>query len=308
MLKFIIRRVLAMIPTILLVIFIVFFITNIIPGDPGRTILGIKGSAKEVALINEELGIDDPLLIKYVNYLKGVIVGDFGTSYISRVSVLDEISKKFPETFKLAVIATVVTAIFAIPIGIISATKQHSLLDATIVISSLGLASIPGFWLAIVLIMIFSLNLGWLPTSGIGSIKHYILPIATLSLPAIGFLSRMVRATMLEVLLQDYIRTAKAKGATRRQIIFKHALKNVLIPAVTILGFGFSGMLSGAIITEMIFGLPGIGQIVLNAVRMNNVPVVLGSTILLSVSFMLVILAMDIIYMLIDPRIRKQYI
>lgn len=306
--KFLLHRVLTIIPTLLFVIFVVFFICNIAPSDPARIILGRQAPQEAIDALNEKLGVHDPVMVKYVNYLKNIAKGDFGKSYLTQKPVLTTIVEKIPETFKIAVIGTILIGIIGIPLGIISAIKQYSLLDTTFVVSSLTIASVPGFWLSIMLILVFSLKLGWFPTSGIGSWKHYVLPLFALALPTSAGVLRMTRATMLEVMIQDYIKTAKAKGAKKGRIIVKHALRNALIPAVTMLGLVFADLMSGALIVEMIFGLPGIGQTLVNAMRSNDIPMIMAGTILLASLFMLVILTLDIIYMFIDPRIKKQYI
>lgn len=307
--RYIIRRLLLIIPTTLLVVLLVFLIMNITPGDPGRMILGVgQGVTQEaVDALNHSLGMDKPVLERYVDYLIGVFRLDFGLSYHSQQPVLDTLVKSFPITFRLAFLSIFVTVVLGIPFGIISAARRYSILDGTLTVVALVVASIPGFWLGIMLILIFSLKLGILPTSGIGSFKHYILPVLTLALPNAAYLLRITRVTMLETLRQDYIRTARAKGASEKRVIFRHALKNTLLPVVTTLGLSFANLLGGAIVVEAIFGLPGLGNVILDALVLKDVPVVMASIILIAVLFMLIVLAVDILYAYIDPRIKAQF-
>lgn len=307
--RYIIRRLLLIIPTTLLVVLLVFLIMNITPGDPGRMILGVgQGVTQEaVDALNHSLGMDKPVLQRYVNYIWNILHLDFGISYHSRQPVLNTLVNSFPITFKLAFLSIFVTIVIGIPLGIISAARRYSLLDGTLTVVALVIASVPGFWLGIMLILIFSLKLGLLPTSGIGSLKHYVLPVLTLALPNAAFLLRITRVTMLETLRQDYIRTARAKGASEKRVIFRHALKNTLLPVVTTLGLSFANLLGGAIVVEAVFGLPGLGEVILDALVLKDIPVVMASIILIAVLFMLIVLAIDILYAYIDPRIKAQF-
>ncbi len=307
--RYIIRRLLLIIPTTLLVVLLVFLIMNITPGDPGRMILGVgQGVTQEaVDALNHSLGMDRPVMERYVTYIWNILHLDFGLSYHSRQPVLDTLVKSFPITFQLAFLSILVTVVVGIPLGIISAARRYSVLDGTLTVVALVVASVPGFWLGIMLILIFSLKLGLLPTSGIGTLKHYVLPVLTLALPNAAFLLRITRVTMLETLRQDYIRTARAKGASEKRVIFRHALKNTLLPVVTTLGLSFANLLGGAIVVEAVFGLPGLGEVILDALVLKDVPVVMASIILIAVLFMLIVLAVDILYAYIDPRIKAQF-
>lgn len=307
--RYIIRRLLLIIPTTLLVVLLVFLIMNITPGDPGRMILGVgQGVTQEaVDALNHSLGMDRPVMERYFSYIWNILHLDFGLSYHSRQPVLDTLVKSFPITFKLAFLSILVTVVVGIPLGIISAARRYSVLDGTLTVVALVVASVPGFWLGIMLILIFSLKLGLLPTSGVGTLKHYILPVLTLALPNAAFLLRITRVTMLETLRQDYIRTARAKGASEKRVIFRHALKNTLLPVVTTLGLSFANLLGGAIVVEAVFGLPGLGEVILDALVLKDVPVVMASVILIAVLFMLIVLIVDILYAYIDPRIKAQF-
>ena len=306
MLRYIIGRILLIIPSLIVVIFIIFVILNITPGDPARSILGFTAEPEEVAALNKELGLDKPLMERFINYLVDAVHLDFGWSYRTQAPVFDGIFSQFPTTFKLAVLAVITASLIGIPLGIISAIRQYSVFDYTLTVGSLFLASVPGFFLGLLLILTFSLRLGLLPSSGIGSARHYILPVLTLALHSAALLARMTRTSMLETLRQDYIRTAKSKGADKRRIILHHALKPALMPIITMLGMNFAGLLGGALIIEIVFGLPGIGSIIITSIYNKDAPVILAVSILMVVTYKLIMLAVDIIQVLIDPRLKSQ--
>ena len=307
--KYVLKRLLLIIPTILLVILLIFLILNITPGDPGRMILGVGPGVTQEAVdeLNRELGMDKPVIYRYVKYLADVVRFDFGISYSTRQPVTSMIMKSFPTTLKLALLSILTTALLGIPLGILSAVKQYSLLDASMTIIALILASVPGFWLGIMLILLFSLKLGWLPSSGIGGLSHFVLPVLTQALPGAAFLHRITRVIMLETLRQDYIRTARAKGADENRVILHHALKNALLPVITTLGMSFASLLGGTVIVESVFGLPGLGQVILNAMTLKDIPVIMAAVLLISTLFMLIMLGVDILYAYIDPRIKAQF-
>lgn len=305
--KYVLKRLLGMIPMLVLIVFIVFYILNITPGNPAVIILGKDAAPEAIAALEEDLGLNDPFFERYVNYLKGVLQLDFGESYRSGKPVFDVLLPKFPTTLTLAIFSVIVTAVIGIPLGIISAVRQYSKLDIGLTVSSLILASVPGFWLSLMMVLFFSVILGILPSTGYTTWQHYVMPVLSISLPAAAYQARITRNQMLETMRQDYIRTAKAKGADKKRIIWKHALKNTLMPVVTTLGMRFATMLGGSMITEMIFGLPGIGNEILNAISMKDTPIILGSTIFLGALFMIIMLLVDLIYAYIDPRTRAQF-
>jgi len=307
MTKYVIKRLLGMIPMLVMIILIVFFILNITPGNPAVIILGKDAAPEAIAALEEELGLNNPFFERYVDYLKGVLQLDFGESYRSGKPVFDVLLPKFPTTLKLAILSVIATALLGIPLGIISAVRQYSTLDIGLTVSSLVLASVPGFWLSLMMILFFSVLLGILPSTGYTTWQHYVMPVLSISVPAAAYQARITRNQMLETMRQDYIRTAKAKGADKQRIIWKHALKNTLMPVVTTLGMRFATMLGGSMITELIYGLPGIGNEILNAITMKDTPVILGSTIFLGALFMIIMLMVDIIYAYIDPRTRAQF-
>ncbi len=307
MLKYVGKRILVMIPTMLFIVFVIFAILSFIPNSPGRIILGMNVAEEEVVALNEKLGYYDPLPVKYVNYLADALKGDFGESYKYGKPVFELLMPKFPTTAKLAFLSMLVSAVIGIPVGIISAVKKHSLADRTSTVISLLLGSIPGFFLGVVLILIFSLKLHWLPSNGLGTWKNYVMPVLTLALPSAAFLSRMTRTTMLDAMEQDYIRTARAKGCKSMRIVFCHGLRNAMMPVVTQLGMNFAGLLGGAMITEQVFGLPGFSQTILQAMQTKDVPVIMGSTLFLSLMFMVIMLVVDLLYALLDPRVGAKY-
>lgn len=293
-----------MIPSVVIITFMTFAIMSLSAGSPGSVALGINASKEDIAAYNHEIGYDRPMMVRYVEYMKGILHGDLGNSYKSQLPVSALLLPKFPTTFRLALLAVCFSALIGIPLGVLAAVKKGSVLDTGTTVISLILASIPGFWLALLMMLLFSLKLGWLPTFGIGTWKHYVMPVATLALPSAAFLARMVRITMLEALNSDYVRTAKAKGAGPGRIIFVHVLRNALLPVITSLGMSFAGLLGGAVIAEQVFGLPGFGQAILTAINEKDTPVVLGATVILSLLYMLIMLLMDLINAMLNPKIR----
>lgn len=307
MAKYIIRRILSIIPTILIIVFAIFFILDCTPGTPGRVILGVTATEEQVKNLDEALGYNRPVVVRYVDYMVHAVQGDFGESYVSRQPVFDILAPKFPTTLKLAMLAVIFSALLGIPLGIISALKPNSIIDNCLTTLALFFASVPSFWLGLMFMLIFSLTLGWLPSSGVGTWKHFIMPVVTLVLPSAAFLSRLTRSTMIDAINQDYIRTAKSKGATTPRVMFLHALKNAMMPVVTQLGMSFAFLLGGALIIEMVFGLPGFGSAIVNAIKTKDIPIVMGGIIFLSATFILIMLVVDLIYAFIDPRVKDMY-
>lgn len=296
------------IPTLILIIAIIFVILSFIPSSPGRIILGMNAKEEQVIALNEQLGWYDSLPVKFIKYLKGIFLeGDFGDSYKHSVPVFDLLLPKFGVTALLALLACAVSALVGIPSGILSAVKKHSAVDGVTTVLAMLLGSVPSFFLGVLMILIFSLRLGWLPSNGIKDWTGYIMPVLTLALPSAAYLSRMTRTTMLEALEQDYIRTARAKGCRPSRIIFRHALRNALMPVVTQLGMSFAGLLGGAMITEQVFGLPGFSESILSAIQSKDVPVIMGSTIFIAAMFMVVMLVVDLLYAVLDPRVGAKY-
>lgn len=307
MYKYIIKRLLYLIPVILGVTFIVFTIMHFTPGDPARIMLGESAPQEYVDNLREEMGLNDPFPVQYFNFVKNAIKGDFGISYKTKNPVFDEVFARFPATLKLTVAGMIIAVGMGIPIGIISATKQYSLTDSiTMIVALLGV-SMPNFWLGLMLILLFSVSLGWLPSGGNAGFNSLILPAFTLGTGVAAIITRMTRSSMLEVIRQDYIRTARAKGVKESKVINKHALKNALIPVVTIIGLQFGSLLGGAVLTETVFTWPGIGRFMVDAIKQKDTPAVLASVVFMSVVFSIVNLFIDILYAYIDPRIKSQY-
>ena len=281
---------------------------NLTGGDPARMILGEYAPQEAVDLLREEMGLNENFLIRYAKYIGGVLRGDFGKSYMTKLPVTTEILSRIPTTFRLAVLSMIICITIGLPVGIISAVKQYSLIDSISLVSALLLTSMPSFWLGLMLILLFSLKLGWLPSVGVDTWQHYILPSVTLAATTMAVLLRMMRSTMLEVIRQDYIRTARAKGADERSVVFGHALRNALLPVVTVIGINFGIQLGGAVIVENVFAIPGLGTLMIDAVKMKDIPVVLGAVMFVALIAGIVNLLVDILYIYIDPRIKSQYV
>ncbi len=305
--KYVLKRLLLLIPVMLGVTFIVFGIMHLTPGSPARLKLGEKATPEQIAALEHEMGLDKPFIIQYGNFVKNGLKGDFGRSYLSNKPVFEEVLDRFPATLKLAVAAMTIAVVIGIPAGIISATKQYTLVDSVTMVLALIGVSMPVFWLGLMLILIFSVNLGWLPSSGASTWMHLILPSITLGLSSTAIITRMTRSSMLEVIRQDYIRTARAKGVPERKVINKHALRNALIPVVTVIGLQFGSLLGGAVLTESVFSWPGVGKLMIDSIKKQDIPVVMASIIFIAITFSIVNLAVDILYAFIDPRIKSQY-
>ena len=303
MLRYALKRTLIIIPTMLLIIFIVYFILHLMPNTPGRIILGIQATQEQVDTLNDSLGYNDPLPTQYARYIVSALHGDFGESYQYHRPVFDILLPKFPTTLKLAFFSMLVACLLGVPIGVTAAVKKYSAVDMITTVTGLFFASIPTFFLGILMLLLFSLRLEWLPSNGIGSFKSYIMPVLLLSLPSMAFISRMSRSTMLDVINQDYIQTAKAKGCSPMRIIFHHELRNAMMPVVTQVGMDFAALLGGSVIVENVFGLPGFGNVILNAIHAQDAPIIMASVVLLSGLFMLIMLAVDLSYALLDPRV-----
>ena len=304
MLKYISKRIIYLIPVLIGIVFLVFTIMYFSPGDPAKLILGDRAPEEQVAALRHELGLDLPYYQQLFNYIKNAIHGDFGNSYQLRMPVWDIIKLRFPLTLQLTSFTMLIAVLIGVPVGILSAVKQYSVIDAFSVIFALLMASIPAFWLGMLLMLLFSLNLGWLPSSGYEGVKWLILPSITLGFINCATIMRMTRSSMLEVVRQDFIRTARAKGATEKRVVFRHALKNAIIPVITVVGTAFGSSLGGAVVTETVFGLPGMGTQIITAIRQKDNPVVLASVIVIALAFSLVNLIVDILYTYVDPRIR----
>lgn len=307
MLRYVIKRILVMIPVLIGVTFIIFTMLYFTPGDPARLILGDNATVEEIEALQNEMGLNDPFFTQYGNYMKGLVKGDLGNSYVTGVPVIKEITARLPVTFRLTVLCILFSLLVGIPIGIISAVKQYSFLDNIVRVLALAGITMPNFWLALLLIMFFSLYLGWLPASGLYGPLFYIMPVLSISVTTLATITRMTRSSMLEVVRQDYIRTARAKGQREAVIIFKHALKNAMIPILTVIGTQFANSLSGAVVNEQVFALPGVGKLMVDAIKARNYPVVQGGVLVIALMMLAVSLIVDLLYAFVDPRIKSIY-
>ena len=306
MLKYTIRRLLQTIPLLIAISFAAFIMMHLVPGDPVRNMMGIEASKEAVEAERERLGLNDPLLVQYGRFLGGVLQGDLGTSIFTKQSVTEEVLKKYPATIKLALGGTIFASVVGILAGIVSAVKRNKLTDNIIMVLSLISVSTPSFFLALVLMLFFSLQLGWLPSMGLRTPLHYVLPIITLGMQSVGTIARTTRSSMLEVLGQDYIRTSRSRGIPERVIIYSHAFKNAIIPVLTIVGLRFGGLLAGSMLVETVFSIPGIGRYLVDAVLERDYPVVQSTVLVLACTFVLVNLIVDLLYAVADPKIRYE--
>lgn len=304
--RYIVRRLLLTIPVLLGVSLLVFAMIRLVPGDPAIAIAGVHATKEFVEEIRKEFGLDKPIYIQYFGFIGRLLQGDLGISTRTRRPVLQEIWDRFPNTVELAVASMVVASLIGITAGIISATRQYSIFDNLSMLAALFGVSTPVFWLGLMLMLLFAVILDWLPATGRGTIFHLILPAITLGTASAAILARMTRSSMLEVLRQDFITTARSKGLREQIVVYKHALKNALIPVVTIMGLRFGTLLSGAVLTETVFAWPGVGRLMVDSILARDYPVVQGAVLLLAGTFVFINLFVDILYSFLDPRIRYE--
>ena len=304
MARHLVHRLLLTLPALWLVLTMVFLLIHMVPGDPVEQMLGEGANLSQIAELRHALGLDQPLLTQYGHYLGQIVRGDLGHSFKFQAPVRQVIFERYPATLELAFLALLVCAALAIPAGVWAAYRRGSNADRAVgVFSLLGLA-VPNFALGPLLIVLFSIQLGWLPVSGRGGVLNYILPAATLGAALAAILTRMVRGAMLEELSSDYVRTARAKGLPASVVLVRHALRNALIPIITILGLQFGTLLAGTIVTETIFSWPGIGRLTVQAISSRDYPLLQGCILVIALSYVLVNLLTDVLYALIDPRVR----
>ncbi|SHE70652.1 peptide/nickel transport system permease protein [Atopostipes suicloacalis DSM 15692] len=308
MFRYIVKRILWLIPILLGVSFIVFTIMYLSPGDPVTMILGEGATEEAYQALRTQMGFDQSFIVQFLNYVRGVVFDfDLGRSYVSNRVVLDEILVRLPNTIRLASWSILFATLIGIPLGVISATRPYSKVDNVVMFISLVGVSMPTFWQALLLIILFTSTLGWLPASGFTSWQQMIMPVFALATSSMGTIARITRSSMMDVLDQDYIRTSEAKGVSDGRVIFQHALRNALIPVVTVIGLQFGALLGGAVLTETIFSINGLGTMMVNAIRTRDTMVVQGGVLFIAFIFTLVNLCVDILYAYIDPRIRSQY-
>lgn len=334
MVQYILHRFLTTIPTLLSISFLVFLTLRITPGDPARVMLGERASEEALAELRRELGLDRPWYIQYGRFLKGILQGDLGRSIKTREKVIVEIKNRFPATLELAIASMIFATTWGLLIGIISSTRRYSFLDYSGMIGALIGVSLPIFWLGLLLILVFSVNLGWFPVSGRLSSQislqpvthfylldslltgnsiafkdalwHLVLPAVALGTIPLAIIARMTRSSMLEVLQQEFIRTAYAKGLSEKWVVYKHALRNALLPVITVIGLQLGFLLGGAILTETIFAWPGVGRWLVLAVQARDFPAIQGGALLLATTFVLINLGVDLLYRYVDPRLKNE--
>ena len=308
MIKYIGKRLLMMIPVLLGVVLVVFSMMYFSPGRAADYMLGDMATEEDKLAFEEQNGLNRPFLVQYVDYVWDVLHGDLGTSYSNKRPVLDEILARFPNTLMLCFVSMVIATVVGVSLGIISATKQYTLWDNLARVGSIVGISMPSFWEGMMLILLFSVGLGWLPPSGFTSWKCWILPAVTISTVPCATIMRMTRSSMLEAIRQDYVRTARAKGQSERVVIWKHALRNALIPVMTVIGLNFGRLLGGIAICEAVFAVPGVGKLIVDAIPIKNTPLVQGGILFSAVAMSIINLITDVRYAYVDPRIRSQYV
>ncbi|SEQ18537.1 ABC transporter permease [Piscibacillus halophilus] len=303
MFQFIVRRLFQLIPVLLGVTILVFSLMHLSPGNPAHIIAGESAPESTVQQIEERLGLNDPIPVQYANFLKDVVTLDFGNSWRTSLPVSTELWPKFWVTFELAIYSTIFSIFLGLIAGIISAVRQYSVADVSIMLVALFGLSMPNFWLGLMLMQWFSINLGWLPPTGWGTPEQIIMPVFTLGTMGAAVIARMTRSSMLDVITQDYIRTARAKGLKEKVVIYRHALKNALIPVVTVVGLQFGGLLAGAVLTESVFAINGMGKLVVDRILARDFPVVQAAVLVMAVVFVFVNLIVDVSYKFLNKRI-----
>ncbi|MFK4825973.1 ABC transporter permease [Paenochrobactrum sp. BZR 588] len=312
MIRYIIQRFIGMIIVMFLVVTIVFVIVRVTPGDPAAVMLGPEATQTDIADLRAQLGLDQPLVMQYIYYVGQLMRGDLGQSIFLNQPVLSALSERSEPTFFLTLFSIIIACVIALPIGIYAAYKRGSFVDQAATTLAMFAASIPSFWLGLILMQIFAVRYGWFPVSGYGGpdasfidrMWHLSLPACALGLVSSALILRFTRASMLDVLGDDYVRTARAKGLVERKVILKHALKNALIPILTVIGLTVAVLISGAVVTETVFSLPGIGNLVVSAVLRRDYPVIQGALLVIAALYVLINFAIDMLYLLVDPRVR----
>jgi len=304
MLNYVIKRLLGLLPTLLIVAVLVFLFVHILPGDPARLIAGPEADATVIDLVRKQLGLEQPLYVQFWHYMVNVLQGDFGTSMVSRRPVVDEIASRFMPTFWLTITSMLWAMLFGLGAGIVAAVWRNRWPDRLGMALAVTGISFPAFALGMLLMQIFSVELGWLPTVGADTWKHYVLPSVTLGAAVAAVMARFTRASFVDVLNEDYMRTARAKGVSEKWVILKHGLRNAMIPVVTMMGLQFGFLLGGSIVVEKVFNWPGLGRLLVDSVEMRDYPVIQAEVLLFSLEFILINLVVDVLYAAINPAIR----
>ncbi|TKI58748.1 ABC transporter permease [Brevibacillus antibioticus] len=301
--QYIVKRLLSGIIVLFGLSVFTFLLIHLIPGDPVRIMLGQRATVEQIESLRKELGLNKPLVVQYLDYASGVLKGDLGTSLKTGRPVSTEIADRFPATAKMAVASLVVAVVIGIGLGVLAAKHKDTPIDAAIMTFSTFGMSIPGFWLGLLVILVFSVHLGWFPIAGGTGLKDMVLPAFTLGTLTATALSRLTRAGMVEVLSNDYIRTARAKGMNERIVLLRHAFRNVMIPIVAVIGLELAGLLGGAVIIEQVFGWPGVGTLAIQAISSRDFPMIQGTTLFIGAVYVLVVILIDVLYAVLDPRI-----
>ena len=303
---YLLKRVVLALPVLIGVSLVVFTMIRLIPGDPAQLMAGQAATQEIITEIRRDLGLDRPIIVQYAYFLRNAVRGDLGRSLFNRAPVTEELALRFPRTVRLGLASMLVAAAIGVPAGIISATRHLSWVDSLVMVVALAGVSMPVFWLGLNLILIFAVRLQWLPAIGHESWAHLILPAVTLGAASAAIIARMTRSAMLEVLRQDYVRTARAKGVAEPTVIGRHALRNALIPVVTVAGLQLGTLLSGAVLTESVFAWPGVGRLLVDAVLARDYPIIQGTVLLIATTFVLLNVLVDLLYAVLDPRIRYE--
>ncbi|MGI6404297.1 MAG: nickel ABC transporter permease [Oscillospiraceae bacterium] len=306
--RYLLKRLLLMIPVVLITSLLIFGAMNLTGGDPALALVPDNATEAQIEMIREELGLNDPFVIRYLKYMGGMLKGDLGTSYVTNKDVFRTYIQRLPATLELACASVLVAIIIAIPLGIYTAIHQNTWKDNCGMVFALFGVSMPNFWLGLMLVLFFSLKLHWLPSSGRNGFLSLILPALTVGMGLAALITRTTRSSMLDVLRQDYMRTARAKGADEKRVIFKHGLKNALIPIITVIGMQLSNVLTGSVLAETVFAWPGVGRLIFDSISKRDTPMVTGAIILSCVLMSIVNVLVDVTYAFFDPRIKAQYV
>lgn len=304
MLNYIIKRIINVIPVLIVVSFIVFMIVRLVPGDPVKNMLGMNATEEQIQLTRAELGLNKPLLQQYVTYMKGLLKGDLGKSILTKQTVVSEIASRLPNTIKLAVLSTFFSLVVGVVLGIIASLNRGKIWDSIIMVISLLAVSTPVFFLGLLMMLLFCVNLKIFPSVGFSTPMHWVLPVITLGMQSVGIVARTTRSSMLDVLGEDYVRTARASGIPYKTLVFKNTMRNALIPIITVIGLRFGNLLTGAALTETVFTIKGIGNLLVNSVSQRDYPLIQGCVLLFALIFVLVNLVTDICYAFADPRVK----
>lgn len=304
MLRYICKRIVGVIPTLIIVVTFVFFFVRLIPGDPARQVAGPQATQEDVELVREQLGLNKPVPVQYVNYLTGLVKGDLGTSLRTKRPVLVEVQGRYMNTVQLTLLSLVWSVIVGVLIGVWSGRHRSKWQDYTGMTVAVSGISMPSFWIGFMLIMIFAVNLRWLPTTGAGSFKNLILPSITLGVSIAAIIARFTRSSIIEVLKEDYIRTARAKGLKERVVVWKHVFRNSMISVVTVVGLQFGFLLGGSVVTETVFAFPGLGSLLIESVNYRDYPAIQSLILIFSLHFVLINLIVDVLYAVLNPEIQ----